>query len=185
MPKKTYTDTDEKLKLACLKGQPEAQRYLYEKFSAYVFTICRKYFIPPDYHKDMMQEIFSEVFMKLQYFNSKKGSLKTWIRQISVHRVIDYKRKAGKIQDVERNAKFIESNNPDIWKKLYLEDFLKVIEPMPEGYRTVFLLNVSEGYTHEEIGKILNISKETSRSQLSRAKNWLRKNIILDEKINS
>jgi len=185
MAKKPAAYTDKELKIACLDGEPEAQRYLYESFAGYVYTICRKYFIPPDYHKDMMQEIFSEVFMKLQNFKPEKGTLKTWIRNVSVHRVIDYKRKAGRIRDLENSAEFVESDEPVIWRQLYLEDFLKTIEPMPDGYRTVFLLSVSKGYSHEEIGKMLDISKETSRSQLSRAKNWLRKNIGFSEINNS
>lgn len=182
MAVKPTTYTDQQLKIACLEGHPDAQRYLYESFAAYVFTICRKYFVPAHYQKDMIQDIFSEVFMKLQHFNPKKGSLKVWIRQISVHRVIDYKRKSGRIQNFESNSTFTESTAPDVWEKLYLEDFLRLIEPMPEGYRIVFMLNISEGYNHNEISEMLGISKETSRSQLSRAKNWLRKNISIENK---
>jgi len=134
--KKQYTE--KQLKLACLDGRPEAQRHLYELLLPYVYTICRKCFIPTAYQEDMIQEIFSEVFMKLDRFNPKKGALKTWVRHITIYRIIDYKRKNGKMQILEINTDFHESTAPEIWKKLYLEDFLKLTEDMPEGYRTVF-----------------------------------------------
>jgi len=173
--KKEYTE--KQLKLACLDGQLKAQRHLYELLLPYVYTICRKYFIPTAYQKDMIQDIFSEVFMKLDRFNPEKGVLKTWVRHISIYRIIDYKRKNGKMQILEISPDFHESTAPEIWKKLYLEDFLKLTKDMPEGYRTIFFLTQSEGYSHEESGELLGISAQTSRSQLSRAKNWLRKNL--------
>lgn len=174
-PKNEYSE--KQLKFACLDGQPKAQRYLYELLLPYVYTVCRKYFIPTAYQKDMIQDIFSEVFMKLDHFNPQKGSLKTWVRHLAVHRIIDFKRKNGKMQILEFTVDCQNSEDPEIWKKLYLEDFLKLTAAMPEGYRTVFLLTQSEGYSHEEAGKLLGISTQTSRSQLSRAKSWLRKNL--------
>jgi RNA polymerase sigma-70 factor (ECF subfamily) len=57
------------------------------------------------------------------------------------------------------------------------DDLLKLIRELPDGYRTVFNLNVIEGYTHKEIGEMLNISENTSKSQLSRARASLQKKL--------
>ena len=61
--------------------------------------------------------------------------------------------------------------------KLSKEELIKLIQELPNGYRTVFNLNVIEGYTHKEIGKMLNISDNTSKSQLTRARSILQKKI--------
>jgi RNA polymerase sigma-70 factor (ECF subfamily) len=61
--------------------------------------------------------------------------------------------------------------------RLIRDDLLKIIQELPEGYRVVFNLYVVEGYNHQEIGKLLNISENTSKSQLSRARAVLQQKI--------
>ena len=66
----------------------------------------------------------------------------------------------------------------DIYDKLSKEDLINTIQDLPKGYRTVFNLNIIEGYTHKEIGKMLNISDNTSKSQLTRARSILQRKVI-------
>jgi len=65
---------------------------------------------------------------------------------------------------------------------LNTDDISKLLHGMPLGYRTIFLLSVIEEYSHKEISEILDISQETSRSQLSRALKWIKNNILEDSK---
>jgi len=65
-------------------------------------------------------------------------------------------------------------SDAQILSTLMEEDLLKLVQEMPEGYRTVFNLFAIEGYSHKEIAKELDISENTSKSQYSRAKSYLR-----------
>ena len=58
--------------------------------------------------------------------------------------------------------------------KLNLDDLLRLIQQLPNGYRTVFNLYLIEGYSHNEISKMLEMEVSTSKSQLARAKKYLR-----------
>jgi DNA-directed RNA polymerase specialized sigma24 family protein len=64
-----------------------------------------------------------------------------------------------------------------VYDKISRDELLEIIQELPSGYRTVFNLNVVEGYTHKEIGELLNISDNTSKSQLNRARLLLQKKI--------
>ena len=61
------------------------------------------------------------------------------------------------------------------------KDLLKIIQTLPVGFKTVFNLYAIEGYSHKEIGEMLNIAEGTSKSQYSRAKAHLQKIIPIDK----
>jgi len=161
----------------CIVGKAHAQQSLYEAFLPYIYTICRRYFIPEHYLKDMIQEIFSNMFLSLERYQETSGSFKAWLRSIAVYKIIDYKRKK-KPQTLEL-LDYTEqvSTDNDALGALYLENLLKLISDMPDGYRVVINMFLIEGFSHKEIAEHLNITAETSRSQLSRAKKWLQNRI--------
>jgi len=163
----------------CIVGKAHAQQSLYEAFLPYIYTICRRYFIPEHYLKDMIQEIFSNMFLSLERYQETSGSFKAWLRSIAVYKIIDYKRKK-KPQTLEL-LDYTEqvSTDNDALGALYLENLLKLISDMPDGYRIVINMFLIEGFSHKEIAEHLNITAETSRSQLSRAKKWLQNRINL------
>jgi len=163
----------------CIVGKAHAQQSLYEAFLPYIYTICRRYFIPEHYLKDMIQEIFSNMFLSLERYQETSGSFKAWLRSIAVYKIIDYKRKK-KPQTLEL-LDYTEqvSTDNDALGALYLENLLKLISDMPDGYRVVINMFLIEGFSHKEIAEHLNITAETSRSQLSRAKKWLQNRINL------
>jgi RNA polymerase sigma factor (sigma-70 family) len=65
------------------------------------------------------------------------------------------------------------SSGDDIVSDISAEDLLKLLQTIPAGYRMVFNLYVIEGYSHKEIGEMLNITESTSKSQFSRARTYL------------
>jgi len=161
----------------CIVGQARAQQSLYEAFLPYVYTICKRYFIPEHFLKDMVQEIFSSMFMSLNNYQENAGSFKSWLRSIAVYKIIDYKRKKKlRILELSDHNSFVSADS-DALSSLYLENLLELISHMPDGYRVVFNMFLIEGFSHKEIGEFLGITAETSRSQLSRAKIWLQKKI--------
>jgi len=165
------------LLILCRVGKAKAQQSLYEAFLPYIYTVCRRYFIPEHFIKDLIQEIFSNMFLSLDKYNENLGSFKPWLRSIAIYKIIDYKRKK-KPQNLEllNNTESI-STKENVLEELYLQNLLSLINNMPDGYRIVFNMYLVEGFSHKEIAIYLDISAETSRSQLSRAKGWLKNRI--------
>jgi len=132
-----------------------------------------------------MQEVYANIFNSLDKYDDSKGSFKNWIARITVNQCITFLRKSKKLSlFVPLNEKHKEYSSSD---DLHLNNFKTeelndMLKNMPTGYRTVFLLSVIDGYSHKEISKLLGISRETSRSQLSRAITWIRKNILEESK---
>jgi len=161
----------------CILGKAYAQQSLYEAFLPYIYTICKRYFIPEHFLKDMVQEIFSSMFLSLEKYQESAGSFKPWLRSIAVYKIIDHKRKK-KPQSLEL-LDYTEqvSTDNNALSELYLQNLLNLISTMPDGYRIVFNMFLIEGFSHKEIAVHLKITEKTSRSQLSRAKGWLRNKI--------
>ncbi|MEM6768367.1 MAG: sigma-70 family RNA polymerase sigma factor [Bacteroidota bacterium] len=163
---------------ACLEGKPSAQKVLYAHFLGYLYGICRRFSIKEQEIKDLMQEIYIEIFSSLSKFDPDKGDIKYWIKSIAIHKILNYQRKKG-LEWVDR-ASLPESTSylPSVNEKYDAEYLLQLISFLPDGYRTVFNLSVVDGYSHKEIGQLLNISESSSRSQLSRAKKLLQEKLL-------
>ncbi|WP_170254457.1 RNA polymerase sigma factor [Phaeodactylibacter luteus] len=159
----------------CLKGNARSQQWLYEQYLPYVLAIVRRFGISPSEERDLVQDIFIAVFQGLDRFNPKKGDLHQWIRGLAIHKTIAFQRKLQRLRAEEllagEQAALTTSIDLSFFEAEYL---LELIAQLPVGARTVFNLYVVDGYTHEEIGKMLDISPVGSRSQLSRAKKLLR-----------
>jgi len=168
-----------------IKRDEKACRQLYEQSIAYVFSIVQLYIRNVEIRKDVVQEVYANTFRKLHQFDEYKGSFKLWIRKITVNQCLMYLRKEEKstpIVSLGFKEETIIATEVDM-HQLSRRDIEKMLSKMPSGYRTIFLLVTMDGYSHEEVSELLNISKETSRSQLSRARTWMRKYFFSMEKI--
>jgi len=108
-----------------------------------------------------------------------KGSLEGWIRKVMVNTAIENHRK-NKIRFLstdELTGREIENAGSFSLNHLDYKDLLNLIKKLPLGYRTVFNLYAIEGYNHKEIADMLEISEGSSKSQLSRARTWLKERI--------
>ncbi len=158
----------------CINGDQKAQQVLFDRFAPKMLAVCIRYAKDVVQAEDVLQNAFIKVFTKLDSFNG--GSLEGWIRRIMVNTALDEIRKNKKrTQNVTIDAvEFkVESNN-FIVEELQAEDLMKIISCMPEGYKVVFNMFAIEGYSHKEIAEQLEISENTSKSQYSRAKAYLR-----------
>jgi RNA polymerase sigma-70 factor (ECF subfamily) len=172
---KQYLMETTKLIKACLKGNPQAQRELYEHYMPYVLTVVRRFGVYEAEHPDLIQEIFVAVFQGLDRFDANKGDLHHWIRGLSVNKIVAHQKKRRRFSAEELSSAEESKLKVQIdLQHLDAEYLLDLINQLPTGYRTVFNLYVVDGYAHEEIAKMLNISTVGSRSQLSRAKSLLR-----------
>jgi RNA polymerase sigma factor (sigma-70 family) len=162
----------------CQKGQAKAQQFLYDAFSDRVFRVASRYIKIQEDSEDVVMMAFVKIFQNINSFHYQgKGSLEAWIRQIAVNEALMWLRK-------RHNFNLTESLEPELhppdltaFKDIDAEYLFQLIVDLPTGYRTVFNLYVVEGYDHREIAGILNITENTSRSQLYKAKELLKKKI--------
>ncbi|HQO48983.1 MAG TPA: sigma-70 family RNA polymerase sigma factor [Bacteroidales bacterium] len=175
---------DEKqLLTACRNGDRKAQKMLFEMFAPKMYGVCLRYAKDEDTAQDYLQEGFIRVFSHLGNFRHE-GSLEGWVRRIIVNTALEKLRKT----DIFKNSLEVEtalnkaSDGAQVIDQINTADLLQLIQSLPSGFRTVFNLYAIEGYTHQEIGDLLRISEGTSKSQYSRARQWLQQRIIQKEK---
>jgi RNA polymerase sigma factor (sigma-70 family) len=174
--------SEEELIQDCLKNDRKAQRIIYEKYAGRMYSLCLRYVKEMDEAEDVMINGFMKVFDKLSYFKGE-GSFEGWIRRIMVNEALMFIRKNKAMYlvvdiekaDMEPDYHFLDVN-------LEVEDLMKMVNNLPIGYRTIFNLYAIEGFSHKEIAEQLNISENTSKSQLSRARTLLQKILIESER---
>lgn len=167
------TYTEKELVEGCKQENPRIQRALYQKYYRLMFSICLRYSENREDAQDILQDGFVKVFKKINTFKHK-GSFEGWVRRIMVHTAIEHYRKKSKYFMVDINEAYDQSFDADALVNLSTAEIIKLVQELPAGYRTVFNLFVIEGYSHQEIADMLNISEGTSKSQLSRAKKMLK-----------
>ncbi len=166
----------------CLKGEAKAQKVLFDRFAPKMYGVVARYFSSVEEAQDALQDGFVKVFTKLHEY-SGLGSFEGWIRRIMINTSLNLIRdnlKHQYHQDIDEIQEFVEDENQR-YDHLSMEDMLKLVQEMPPGYRTVFNLYDIEGYHHHEIAASLGVSVNTSKSQLLKARAYLRKRI---EKLN-
>lgn len=167
----------------CLDGNAEAQEVLYNTFSAKMFGLCLQYTNEYEEAKDILQEGFIRVFTNLNQYN-QKGSFEGWIRRIMINTALEKYRDKNYLarvdDEIEKREEIIEV---DIVDDLSAQELMKFIHDLSPKYRMVFNLYAIEGYSHKEIGVLLNISEGTSKSNLSRARTILQEKIFNYSKI--
>ena len=143
-----------------------------------MFPICIRYAGDRESAQDVLQDGFITLFTKLDAFKGD-GSFEGWARKIFVTTALMSLRKKDALKmseelDVVRGMK---ADMPSQSQNIGYKELMKLVMQLPAGFRTVFNMNVIEGYSHKEIGEMLGISETTSRTQLSRARTWLQNKI--------
>ena len=127
--------------------------------------------------EDMLQAGFIKVFGNLGSYRGE-GSFEGWIRRVIVNTAIEtYRRNMRSGQQVELNEAYDDAQQTFTMDSLECEDLLRLIQALPDGYRVVFNMYAVEGFSHKEIAESLQISEGASKSQLSRARAWLKQRI--------
>lgn len=167
---------------SCIDGDRLSQQRTYELFYGKMMGVCLRYTKNVDQAKDILQDGFIKVFRNMEKFN-RRGSFEGWIRRIMVNTAIDHFRKSknsylllGEDRSMEEFADEIqdkEEDEPD-WG-LMATEVINAMQKLSPAYRTVFNLYIFEEHTHKEIAEILGISVGTSKSNLAKAKNNLKK----------
>lgn len=159
----------------CLAGDRVVQEELYDRFSPTMFGICLRY--SSDYHtaEDLLQEGFIKVFRNLHKYRGD-GSFEGWIRRIFVNTAIENYRKLNNgVRIIELDCLYNQPLEANVLHDLAAEDLMRLVQKLPHGYRMAFNLYCIEGYSHKEIAEKLSVTEGTSKSQLARSKNYLKK----------
>lgn len=170
----------------CVKQDRVAQEHLFKLLYGKMLGVALRYTNDRDHAEEVVQESFIKIFEKLEHFDFR-GSFEGWARRIVVNASIDAirKRKRQPFSTEEEflfNAEYNEQEHSldEELATIKAEHAMKAIQQLSSAYRTVFNLYVIENYSHKEIAEILDISEGTSKSNLAKAKQNLRK--ILKEK---
>ncbi|MBX9449443.1 MAG: sigma-70 family RNA polymerase sigma factor [Taibaiella sp.] len=154
-----------------------AQKTAYHRYAGAVYATARRYVTEMD-----AEEITSDVFLKVfgsmdQFTDTGTGSFWYWMKKITVNQCLMQLRRQ-KISYDELDEQVIEeSSGDDQWKSWSIREIIEMIEKLPPGYRTVFNLYVLESMSHKEIAALLDISEQTSKSQLHKARKLLQSHI--------
>jgi len=175
--------TEEAILKGCLQNDPAAQKELYNRYSPKMLSVCYRFAHNREDAEDMLQEGFIKIFSQMHTFGNR-GAFEGWIRRIIVHTCINILKKNKKFNEsVEiihaTGAMVREESVPSI---VQAKQIVECIRMLPIGYRTVLNLYAIEGYSHREIGMMLDIEESTSRSQYTRAKAMLEE-ILVRKKI--
>jgi RNA polymerase sigma-70 factor (ECF subfamily) len=174
--------------IGCINGDERSRRSFYNTYANKIFGICRRYIWNSTDAEDVFQEAFINIFNSLDKFDSQKGNLEAWISRVAINSALMWLRKNAKLKNEDsRDSNEYEviekEDSADVIQDLSAEQALLIVDALPTRQRTVFNLYAIEGYTHKEIGEIMEISEGTSKSQLSKARACLAKNELIKELI--
>lgn len=166
----------------CKSGDSRGFQYLITAYASRLMGICIRYMKDEQRAKDVLQESYISIFKGISSFISV-GSLERWMVKITVNHALMTLRKEKNyltkvVTDDHFNELFHES---DLEVKLNEEDILHMLWELPDHYRIIFNLFVVEGYNHQEIGKMLQISESLSRTRLTRARGLLKEIYLKNE----
>jgi len=164
----------------CRQGKPAAEEALFRRFAPRVLSIARRYATDEPQALDFVQECFVLVFEKIGSYDAQRGDFEPWLHRLCVNVILQILRKnKAKQPTVELPP---ELPDGDLWEAeteaFDPEQILEAVRQLPRGYREVFNLSVFEEWSHRDIADILNITESSSRSQLARAKRWLKHKLI-------
>lgn len=168
-----YGDIHKTIIEACINGDERQKYKLYQLYSKAMFNVCYRMMNNREEAEDMLQESFTQAFMKLESYRYESG-FGSWLKRIVINTCINAKNKRKVeltlMDEMHQfdHSEHDESNEEEV--QLTVSGITKAMEKLPEGGRIIFSLYLLEGYDHGEIAQILKITESTSKSQFMRAK---------------
>lgn len=159
-----------------IKNNREAQHVLFELHAPKMLSVCRYYIRNMQHAEEAMLNGFFKVFSNLKNYRSE-GSFEGWIRKIMVRESISFLRQQKNIEFSLEDVNLKKEQSSAIETNFEVADIQQLIDALPEGYKMVFVMYAIEGYKHQEISNILDISEGTSKSQLFKARKVLQEKI--------
>jgi RNA polymerase sigma factor (sigma-70 family) len=158
----------------CRQNQRASQQRLFVQYYNYAMTIARRYMGNIEIAEEVVNDSFFKVFTKIHLFSGGQP-FRPWLRRIIVNTAIDRIRANMSLQpETELQSWHDPGTLTAIEEDLTREQIWAMLDRLPPAYRTVFNLAVVDCFSHEEIASTLGISIGTSKSNLSRARQYLK-----------
>jgi RNA polymerase sigma factor (sigma-70 family) len=160
------------------EGDESAFRVIYDSIKGKMYSLCLRYASNAEEANDFFQDGCIKLYRNLGAYRNE-GSFEGWARRVFVTCCLDALKKK-KVAFAEINENFnVASDYTDAIDKMSMDRLMKIIQELPEGYKTIINLYVIENYSHKEIGDMLGISESGSKSKLHKARTYL-KNLLPD-----
>lgn len=156
-------------------GDRKSQKWLYEHFSGKMLGVAYSYVGDRYDAEDIMLSAFYKAFKEIERCESVEH-FQYWLRKVVVNDSISFIRKKKKLMYIDTD--WAEDYEEEISEETEQINIEEIFAKMPLGYKLVFNLAVFEEKKHSEIAEILNISEGTSKSQLNKAKRWIKEYLI-------
>ena len=162
----------------CRKDNRQAQEQLYRRFYRAMMTLCLRYTKNETSALEVLNTGFYKVFKNISRYDEKQASLYTWMRAIIINSCLDFiKEKETRVSDGELDQAADVNVPPAVISKMSANEILELVRQLPPSTQAVFNLFVMEGYSHSEIGQMMNISSGTSKWHLNEARKRLQEMI--------
>ena len=157
----------------CKSGSSKAQYELYNLYVDAMFNVGMRFLKSKEDTEDVVQESFIKAFKSLHTFNFE-SSFGAWLKRIVVNNCINFlKTKKLQFTEIKQEDYFESDEEIPVLDELNIQKIKKGITVLPNGYSQIISLYLIEGYDHNEISEILEVSVSTSKSQYHRAKKKL------------
>lgn len=159
----------------CRNFNRTSQREMVNRLSPYLYTICCRYADTNNPAQDLLQEALILIFNNISKCTSNEEyAFKSWCKRIAINNALGKKRKKELSLDKGlRPSETLNSVPPSVDSNLNVKDILNLLNFLPDNQRMVFNLSVIDGYSHREIAEILQIPESSSRTYLTRARQYL------------
>lgn len=158
----------------CARGDRASQKALYERYCRKMMVVCQRYSRSTQEAEDTLQEGFIKIFKAIGEFRAE-SKLETWITRIMINTALNSQRQKLYLMPMVDVTEISLPEREEIsLAGFHLEELINMVQTLPDGCRVVFNLFAIEGYGHQEIAKMLEISEGTSKSQYNRAKTLLK-----------
>lgn len=176
MPHVSFIGNEEQRLVKRLQeGDKTAAREFYTRYGGSLAGVCVRYIADEEDVKDVIQNALVHIFSHITDFKYRgNGSLEAWVVRIAVNESLKFLRTKVQYELLQPDYDVIDDSEDDPSVRDIPPDILrKMLNRLPTGYRTVLNLYVFEGKNHQEIARLLGIKKDSSASQLLRAKSML------------
>jgi RNA polymerase sigma-70 factor (ECF subfamily) len=169
----------------CKQNDRKAQLQLYNQYCDGMFVVAKRFVKDSFEAEDIVQEAFIKAFMKLHQYKAEV-TFGAWLKRIVINKSIDLlKSKKQELLELDEvHMKVVDTDYEDEWlvdDAITLDEVKDAINRLPDKYKFVVMMFLIEGYDHQEIAEVLNISETASRTQLSRGKTKLKELLTLSQ----
>jgi RNA polymerase sigma factor (sigma-70 family) len=165
---------------ALQQGDEGAITWVYREHGEVLFTVCRRYADSRETAEDLFQDGFLHILSQIGKFNGR-SSFHTWAYRVMANYCINQLRKAAnKVKWANVEDADLENSEDEVYDeegKINMEQIVACMQNMPTGFKLVLNMYAIEGRSHSEIAAELGITESTSKSQLFKARRWLKNKI--------